>query len=743
MSKQRQIKIRVPHLRGGVSRQPASIRKSNQVEEAISVTHSIADGTSKRPGSQYMVPVTGLTASANYRMHGIERDDDEAFVVLYGLAGSNTVLKIWELTEAGSLLASTVTFPTPERTYLESGSPTANDLRLSTFTDSTIVVNTKKAVALGVSKTYKVSSSRPTFQILSSVTFNPNQYGKVRADTETDDNKATFYRYLDTGEPTYGRTQFQVLNATGTPATDWTRATGAWDEGTDRFGFKVGMARIDLDIAGDGAWATATKTLSKSGAFADYVFNTDEEEQIYVTAGTNVTPGWYSIASRISANAIVLDDEITVAGTNQVNITTDAIGREFQVAASFKDVDDEWTMHDIAKRLEDSLRDAGADNALISWGFKGSNETGRFTITGQWRGVGTKVFPPSAPRAGVTDISDGAADPFYTSSVTVTEGTVTLSDSQPDTIDPASRWTKVAAPGSTDAQPDKTTMPVTLTLDTFTGDGATAATWTVDQIIWNARLNGDAETNPPVTFLDEGMFIQDVTFHADRMLIAAGENVAFSQTGDFFNFWLEDPLNLVDSDPIDIPVSTGASVQTVEFLSNYRTTIVAFTKADRQAVLNTPDVLSPDTARFTPGTMDRKTSNVRPVVMGDLMYYTGPRADESILFEHNINDVSLLNVSESVSKHVVGLLPTTIQSLTADTNNSKVFITPTDCDHIFVYEPDWLDREKVQSAWSEWQFHDSYRIVDTVSVKGFLFMLVESGSQFFIERIAVARQTLT
>ena len=87
-------------------------------------------------------------------------------------------------------------------------------------------------------------------------------------------------------------------------------------------------------------------------------------------------------------------------------------------------------------------------------------------------------------------------------------------------------------------------------------------------------------------------------------------------------------------------------------------------------------------------------------------------------------------------------MPIGIRSLTVDRNNQKVFVTPTDCDHIFLYEPDWLGREKVQSAWGTWQFTDNYRIVDTAVLDGQLFMFVESESLYIIERVPAARQTL-
>lgn len=55
-------------------------------------------------------------------------------------------------------------------------------------------------------------------------------------------------------------------------------------------------------------WTSGTLTLSKTGAFTDYTFV--EGDEVEITDGTGVTTGFYEVASRTSANAIVLSSSI-------------------------------------------------------------------------------------------------------------------------------------------------------------------------------------------------------------------------------------------------------------------------------------------------------------------------------------------------------------------------------------------------------------------------------------------------
>jgi len=65
----------------------------------------------------------------------------------------------------------------------------------------------------------------------------------------------------------------------------------------------------------DAAWTTSTLTLTESGAFTDYTWVAGDE--IEITAGSG-TEGFYEVASRTSANAIVLASSLS--GSNQTDI---------------------------------------------------------------------------------------------------------------------------------------------------------------------------------------------------------------------------------------------------------------------------------------------------------------------------------------------------------------------------------------------------------------------------------------
>jgi hypothetical protein len=86
--------------------------------------------------------------------------------------------------------------------------------------------------------------------------------------------------------------------------------TWKWAEGR--------TALLDLrgTITGTAAtWTNSTLTLTLASSFTDYTFV--EGDEIQITSGTDVTAGFYTVASRTSANAIVLSESI---GTNSTDV---------------------------------------------------------------------------------------------------------------------------------------------------------------------------------------------------------------------------------------------------------------------------------------------------------------------------------------------------------------------------------------------------------------------------------------
>lgn len=72
-----------------------------------------------------------------------------------------------------------------------------------------------------------------------------------------------------------------------------------------------------VDLSG-ATWTQASFALSKTGAFAGYSVTAGDE--VYVSGGTGVTPGWYAIVSKTSDNAIVLATSIGAGADGQTDI---------------------------------------------------------------------------------------------------------------------------------------------------------------------------------------------------------------------------------------------------------------------------------------------------------------------------------------------------------------------------------------------------------------------------------------
>lgn len=95
---------------------------------------------------------------------------------------------------------------------------------------------------------------------------------------------------------------------------------GEWFYGIHAWNFAIRAAFIDvraqISIA-TADWTASTKTITKTGAFANYTFLAGD--QIEITVGG--TPGWYEIATRTSDDAITL-----VSSLSSTNISAGVSG---------------------------------------------------------------------------------------------------------------------------------------------------------------------------------------------------------------------------------------------------------------------------------------------------------------------------------------------------------------------------------------------------------------------------------
>lgn len=127
----------IPSLMNGISQQPPLLRSPDQTEDEVNTWNHIAEGVSRRPPTQTILALTGLTAGVDYSIHHINRDVSERYLVLIKQGG---IMVFDETTGA----AKTVNAPNGWG-YLDA---VGDVYRAVSIADYTFIVNTTKTVTM-------------------------------------------------------------------------------------------------------------------------------------------------------------------------------------------------------------------------------------------------------------------------------------------------------------------------------------------------------------------------------------------------------------------------------------------------------------------------------------------------------------------------------------------------------------------------------------------------------------------
>ena len=769
------ISILVPSLSGGISHQPPAIRFPNQVTNAINFQSSIINGASKRPGTQYVETVSGLTSGNNYRMHGINRDEDERYLVIYG---DGTI----RIIDKDGNACTVIDDNDLGKTYLNLNSPTAGQLRFSSIADFTIAINTTvQTSGDGGDLDYDIDATKDRihidYEIMS--TYVPDtalSYHQCLENVSSGEPKG-FFQYI--GDINYGKWTGAKVGSNYDNVVDF------WNNGHDNpHGFRVRFQRQSLPLEGldydhvDGGHGEGNKRLYKSGApFANYAFATGDEIHINAAGDTPLPEGFHAIASRVDDDAILLSGvhrttadvvgtavSADAANSDSVGITTaHEVIVDFGPASGEHRADPYWDgsgkekygLFGVAQIMTDVLQaETQGSDKLIAWvpdnkrRHKGS---GKFEIrasssgtdaSGNPHGKVLGIYTPVGTHK--TDLSAKQffdydhADAVVTDSSGTAAATAVVEDVNSGAFTGA-RWQRIPTSGQDSSFIDEATMPIRIDR-TVVGP---PATFTVKHIEWKPRFSGLDDSNPLPSLIKNQRRVKDATFHRNRLVLVGDENIVFSEVGEFFNFFIADAANLTDADPIDRTLGEE-EITLIDFITPFRNSLLIQTTAARQFDLNAPEKLTNETASIIP-TTSYETISVRPKKLEDRLYFVGTENNAGVLYEYFYDDTRVSNQAFPVSNHAFRLLPTSIQTLEVSRFSNTVYLLGTGCNSIWVYQPYWSGNRKDQSAWQTWEFSDTYKIHDIAELGGDMYLLVEDldgacpgGNQFILEKVSSA-----
>lgn len=779
----------IPALWGGISKQPEAMRRAGQVEDADNAYLSVANGASIRPGTTFDRAVTGLTAGKNYRLHAIDRDGEEQYLAVYG----EGAIRIFELYGA----EATVNYTSSANTYFTGLDAdlmkliTVNDTTL-------VLNTTVAAAALDSSASYTVTREHADYDAMIATSPADGTYHRTLADTVAVPAGYFQYQAPDSSTPAkwvWQTGDTQAKRYWGLP-NYWTQPVinplglamrlrrqkivmtgGSYDESDAAVSAKGAEAGVNT------AYSNNPPTYTSTGAFAGYTWEEGDEillkDWLTVTVqggGTDTIDAFVRIAHKLSSDKVVLDNaKARTAETydpdgGQSLVTLDYphpwptagdLTKDAEGIYQRYEFDYDWnsnppsTMDDITERIQTEFRSAGADNVLVSWESTGLSGKGEMTVTSGWRGEQSEIvgfYKPdtdnirrslnsddpvaddTASPIPITDYNPSTISnhPFTYADGTHTAGTGTEVLTATDPLDAV--WIPVEAPGVGFSKLDATTLPIQLTRTTVSTPGSSAAVFTGARIDWNVRTSGDNATNPTPDIFLNGVKIADIAIHRDRLVLGGDVYVQFSQSGDLFNFFLEDANDPNDADPIEVtlPSGFGGEVAFVDQIVPFRDSLSVFTKAGRQYDLSDPGVLSKDTAALTPST-NYRTLGVQPQADGSTMYFAALDGRNAAIYEYFYDDNRLSNRAGEISAHVPGLIPRSLQRLIAGRDGETFYVLPKNDNVVYVYRQFWQGNEKIQSAWATYTFNTGDRICDIAVLDGKVWMLIERGSAYVIE----------
>lgn len=250
--------------------------------------------------------------------------------------------------------------------------------------------------------------------------------------------------------------------------------------------------------------------------------------------------------------------------------------------------------------------------------------------------------------------------------------------------------------------------------------------FTFQPITWDNRKCGDDNTNPFPTFI--GQKITDIFFHRNRLGILSGENVIFSESSSYYNFFRTTVRSLLDSDPIDVAVSQN-EVSDLQAALPIQDNLLLFSTLN-QFTLSSSQLLTPAEVTIEQSTRYESDLTADPVGSGTSVFFATKNGNYVGLREFITKDDTELKDAVSITSHVPEYLKGTIRKIIASPNEDMLIAltddgTAASRKECYVYK--WYDngQERLQSSWSKWKFDEE--IIHASFTNNLIYFIFKNG----------------
>ena len=266
------------------------------------------------------------------------------------------------------------------------------------------------------------------------------------------------------------------------------------------------------------------------------------------------------------------------------------------------------------------------------------------------------------------------------------------------------------------------------------GESYTASGQSFDLPKWGERTVGDLDSAPNPSFI--GNKINNVFFFRNRLGFLAGDNVVLSRVSEFFNFFPETVLSVLDNEPIDVAAS-HTKVAILRSAVTMGEKLILFSDQTQFVLTSSADNLTPQTANVIVVTEFESSAAAQPVGSGSSIYFLTQKGSFAGIREYILAGESQIKDAANVTIHVPRLIPSNIFKMAVSSNQDILILLGTDNPNkLFVYR--WLygpDGNKALSAWFTFTINSNRSILNIDFIGTDLFAVIEEANKVTLEKI--------
>ena len=270
-------------------------------------------------------------------------------------------------------------------------------------------------------------------------------------------------------------------------------------------------------------------------------------------------------------------------------------------------------------------------------------------------------------------------------------------------------------------------------------------TFTFGPSPWNTREAGDDVTNPPpsIFIVDTsvtphtytGKPINATFFYNNRLGLLSEDNVIFGVANDAYNFFVRSALTQIDSDPIDLNVSSVTPVKLVDVLPSPQG-LTLFSEQQQFQVFSTDgSILTPSTTVVRTISNYEMDPTISPVDVGTTAIFVSKLAQYSKVFSIQLQDVEQNPIVVDISKPVLEWIPNTIDDLIVSPQNSLVALVDRDTSYMYLFRFYNNGERNLLEAWTKWQITSSIQFVSIINDD--IFVIGQHEDEYTIQSITL------